>query len=115
MAATRFPRPGYPDAEYLFIPGDQWIQDSHAALPAIAAILLPNLTGTDAAIGNSLCGRDDDHPWPNRAGYWVGDQVVHELLDAEHELSDLMTWGPDRVAQAFRESSILAQCGTSGS
>lgn len=107
VAATRLLQPDHPDTDYLFVPDDQWIQACHAALPAIAVALLPNLTVADSTIGYSLCGVTDDHPWPSRAGYWVGDQVVRELLDAGHALSDLMTWSPDRVAQAFRESSIL--------
>lgn len=116
VAATRLLRPEHPEIEYLFVPRDQWIHDCRAALPAIAATLLPNLTVNDSAIGYSLCGVTDDHPWPSRAGYWVGDQVVRELLDAGHELPELITWGPDRVAQAFRASSILVpHRGTLGS
>ncbi|WP_162802270.1 hypothetical protein [Ornithinimicrobium murale] len=108
VAATRQLRPGHPDIAYLFVPDRRWVQECQAALPTLAATLVPNLTRADAAIAYSLCGVTDEHPWPSRAGYWVGDQVVHELLAAGHDLPSLISWGPDRVAQAFRESRILS-------
>ncbi|WP_114906900.1 hypothetical protein [Ornithinimicrobium murale] len=107
VAGTRLLRPGRPDTDYLFAAEGRWVQECQAALPALAATLVPNLTAPDAAIGYSLCGVTDEHPWPSRAGYWVGDQVVRELLEAGHDLPSLMPWGPDGVAQAFRESRIL--------
>lgn len=116
VAATRLLRPDHPETEFLFAPSAKWIHDCSAALPAIAATLLPNLTVSDSAIVYSLCGVTDDHPWPSRAGYWVGDQVVRELLDDGHELPELITWGPDRAAHALRASSVLApHRGTLGS
>lgn len=107
VAATRLLQPGHLDTDYLFVPNNQWIQECLDSLPAIAPILLPNLTAIDPTIAYSLCGVTDDYPWPSRAGYWVGDLVVREMLDSGHDLSDLITWGPDRVAWAFRESAVL--------
>lgn len=108
VAATRLLRPGHPDAAYLFAPDSDWIDQCHAALPTLAAELLPNLTTADTTIGYSLCGVTDDESWPSRAGYWVGDHVVRELLDSGHNLTHLITWGPEPVTQAFRESSLLS-------
>ncbi|WP_394214375.1 hypothetical protein [Brachybacterium vulturis] len=104
VAGTRRLRPGLPDSAYFFIPDDGWGDACRAALPRLAGGLLPHLDTTDPVISYSFCGVTDQHPWPSRAGYWVGDAIVSELLDSGHELSPRLMWGPTRVTQAIRES-----------
>lgn len=108
VAASRLLRPGHPDADYLFAPDDQWAERCQRALPDLAATLLSNLTTADPTIGYSMCGVTEDEPWPSRAGYWVGDNLVREVLDSGHDLTDLIAWDIDRVTRAFRESRLLS-------
>lgn len=107
VAATRELLPGRPDHHYLFVDDETWIAQCRAAAPNLVPTLLSNLDVCDAALAYSLVGVTEDQPWPSRAGYWVGDLVVSELLTVGTPLSTLMAWGPGQVTRAFKDSNAL--------
>lgn len=108
VAGTRRLRPGYPDSSYLSAPYQDWINECHDRLPAIAGALLPSLSTADPRLTYRLCGMSEDQPWPSRAGYWIGDAIACELLDEGHTLSQLLSWEPAHVVHAMCCSALLA-------
>lgn len=107
VAGTRLLNPGHPDASYLFADGEQWIRDCRAQLPTLSRTLRKSLTATDPHLVHALCGVTNEQPWPSRAGYWIGDRIVQELLESGHRMGTLLAWRPDQVVEAVRQSSVL--------
>lgn len=108
VAGTRRLRPGHPNSAYLSAPSPHFMNDCHDNLPTIAEALIPSLSRVDPRLASRLCDNSEGRPWPNRAGYWLGDTIACELLRQGHALADLLSWKPDRVVDAMRRSAILA-------
>ncbi|WP_281964294.1 hypothetical protein [Serinicoccus marinus] len=107
VAATRKLLPDRPAHHYFFVAGYDWPEQCRAALPQIAPTLLRNLEVCDATLTYSFVGVTDGQAWPSRAGYWIGDQVVTEIMQAGTELDELLGWQPERIVQTLRTSALL--------
>lgn len=101
MAGTRALRPGHHDAAYLFADGDEWIRDCERHAPQMLDLLRTTVDKVDAETTYALCGVTDRHPWPSRAGYWLGDLAVRRHLAAGYDLGELLTWDVNQVVAAL--------------
>lgn len=101
VAGTRLLRPGHEDSAYLFADGAGWIRDCERHAPQILDALRARLDKVDAETAYALCGVTNKHPWPSRAGYWLGDLAVRQHLAAGHGLGELLRWDVNQIVAAL--------------
>lgn len=101
-AASRLLHPGLTDSEY------GWVDDAHQGWAAQCENLLPGLAcfaldhlqePSEGEAGDALFAGDGLHEaLPLRAGYWLGDFMLRDLVDS-YALTSLLSWNHDRATE----------------
>jgi hypothetical protein len=97
--------PGRSASEYLWLESgfDEWVDACISSWASTREELLKSL---------DLSGRDHqrrfffgagDNLLPSRVGYWAGRMIIRKMQET-HDLVELVTWSPQRAAQATREA-----------
>jgi hypothetical protein len=114
VAMSRRLHPGLDESAYLWFDGEHgdWVDECVAAKTAIAWRALENLdTPDDEAPCRALFTlRPDEHELPPRAGYWLGDRLVRDLLD-RHPAAELLAWDHARARAALADRLEAALTG----
>lgn len=112
VAVSRSLHPGLPDSAYLWNDADhdEWVEECSAVAPELAARALGILDSPDDdPIVRSLFTGDHRQPGlPVRAGYWLGDAVLRDLM-RETPTSELLAWDHPtaRLALADRLGEMI--------
>lgn len=104
IALSRMFHPGLAESAYLWFDGD------HEAWPTACAetemkIAVRALTELDTPYDDFVARalftcQEDEHDFPPRAGYWLGDLVVRRLL-AQHPAVELLAWDRPSIRRAL--------------
>lgn len=104
VAMSRQLHPGLDESAYLWFDDEHgdWVADCTAAETAIARRALDHLdTADDEGPCRALFTlHPDERELPPRAGYWLGDRLVSDLLE-RHPAADLLTWDHARTRAAL--------------
>jgi hypothetical protein len=112
VAVSRMLHPGLTDSAYLWHDGahDDWVEECAALAPQLAARTLGVLDAPeeDPTVRALFTGTRPQPGLPVRAGYWLGDVVLRDLL-AETPSEELVAWdhATARLAVADRLGELI--------
>lgn len=117
VAASRGLHPGLPDSAYLRFDDDHaaWVAACAAAEGSIAARARAELHTSDEEprVRSLFTVQDDETELPPRAGYWLGDRTLRDLM-AGHSLRDLLAWDHSTARAALAERLAAFEVGPRG-